>query len=166
MSENTQEVKNMLRTFELLTKAITISPNTKEYNDIKKQMTKEEKVVLKHLQQARSLERHNANKQNGCAKKVPRTKKQKTEVEQSLNNTQAFTERANDQEQTNKPTDEKLTTKQHIHDSAFDLNHVLVADLNENHVDNTLVNDINMTVDTNTDTWAEHNGMTTMSENP
>ena len=129
MTENTQEVKNMLRTFELLTKALAIPVNTKEYNDIKKYMTKEEKAALKHIQQARSLERHNGNKQNGCAKKVPRTKKQKTDPQQSLNNDQSLAERTSDDGSNNDPTDEKPTTEQQMQDNSFDLNHIMVADL-------------------------------------
>ena len=137
MSEKTQEVKNSLRTCELLTKALAMPVNTKEYNEIKKYMTKEEKAALKHTQQARSLERHNINKQNGCAKKVPRTKKQKTEPQQSLNNDQTFAERTSDEGSNKDPIDEKPTTEQQTQDNSFDLNHIIVADLQNIKEENT-----------------------------
>ena len=111
--------------------------NTKEYNEIKKYMTKEEKAALKHTQQARSLERHNINKQNGCAKKVPRTKKQKTEPQQSLNNDQTFAERTSDEGSNKDPIDEKPTTEQQTQDNSFDLNHIIVADLQNIKEENT-----------------------------
>ena len=126
MTESTQEVKNLLRTFELLTKALAMPVNTKEYNEIKKYMTKEEKAALKHLQQARSLERHNANKQNGCAKKVPRTKKQKIDPQQT-----------SDEGSNKDPTDDNPTTEQQSQDNSFDLNHVIVTDLMNINEENT-----------------------------
>ena len=126
MTESTQEVKNLLRTFELLTKALAMPVNTKEYNEIKKYMTKEEKAALKHLQQARSLERHNVNKQNGCAKKVPRTKKQKTDPQQT-----------SDEGSNKDPTDDNPTAEQQSQDNSFDLNHVIVTDLMNINEENT-----------------------------
>ena len=85
MSEHNSEVQHLIVMFTRLTKALEAKVNTKEYNDVKKQMRSVEANALKLLQQARSILKHKENKINGHAKAVPRKSKQPIDLEEYVN---------------------------------------------------------------------------------
>ena len=69
MPDIAMETKNILRSYELLTKALAARANTKEYYEVKQQMSQVEISALKRLQQSRSLANYQTNKAKGRAKK-------------------------------------------------------------------------------------------------
>ena len=104
MTENNSEVQNLITIFTRLSKALEAKVNTKEYNDVKKQMSSVEANALKLLQQSRSILRHKENKINGHAKAVPRKSKQPIDLEQYINtNLNMQSEEANESQQQDVP---------------------------------------------------------------
>ena len=85
MCENNSEVQNLIVIFTRLTNALEAKVNTKEYNDVKKQMSTVEANALKLLQQSRSILKHTENKINGHAKAVPRKSKQLVDLQEYVN---------------------------------------------------------------------------------
>ena len=69
MPDIAMETKNILRAYELLTKALAARANTKEYYEVKKRMSQVEISALRCLQQSRNLANYQANKANGRTKK-------------------------------------------------------------------------------------------------
>jgi hypothetical protein len=69
MTDIAMEAKNIVRAYELLTKALAARANAKEYYEVKKRMSQVEISALKRLQQSRSLANYQTNKANGRTKK-------------------------------------------------------------------------------------------------
>ena len=104
MIENNSEVQNLITIFTRLSKALEAKVNTKEYNDVKKQMSSVEANALKLLQQSRSILKHKENKINGHAKAVPRKSKQPIDLEQYINTSLNMqSEEANESQQQEVP---------------------------------------------------------------
>ena len=68
MPDIAMETKNILRAYELLTKALAARANAKEYYEVKQHMSEVEISALKRLQQSRSLANYQTNKAKGRTK--------------------------------------------------------------------------------------------------
>ena len=65
MSKLTNESEKLLRSYRNISKALSLSPNSKEYIEFKKLMSEDEMMVLRQLKKEISLQNHLANKTNG-----------------------------------------------------------------------------------------------------
>ena len=69
MPDMAMETKNIVRAYELLTKALAARANAKEYYEVKQQRSQVGISSLKRLQQSRSLVNYQTNKAKGRTKK-------------------------------------------------------------------------------------------------
>ena len=77
MSKLTPENEKLLRSYKNITKALTLSPNSREYFEFKKMMTEDELTVLKWLKKEVSHQNHLTNKINGTVSTTNRGRKKK-----------------------------------------------------------------------------------------
>ena len=69
MTENIPEFKKICKTYNLLTNALNVKINSKEYNELKQQMSHDELDALKVLQKARNATNYQTKRASGTNKK-------------------------------------------------------------------------------------------------
>ena len=82
MIEHLPEVKNICKTYNLLTNALKAKINTKEYNELKQQMSHDELSALKVLQQTRNTANYQTKRANGTNKKREKNRTPSEESQQ------------------------------------------------------------------------------------
>ena len=77
MSKLTPENEKLLRSYKSITKALALSPNSREYFEFKKMMTEDELTVLRWIKKEVSHQNHITNKLNGTVSTTNRGRKKK-----------------------------------------------------------------------------------------
>jgi hypothetical protein len=80
MSKLTPENEKLLRSYKSITKALALSPNSREYFEFKKMMTDDELTVLRWLKKEVSHQNHLTNKINGTVSTTNRGRKKKEQT--------------------------------------------------------------------------------------
>ena len=113
MTENLPEFKNICKTYTLLTNALNAKINTKEYNELKQQMSHHELSALKVLQQIRNTTNYQTKRASGTNKKRE-NKRKPSEESQQENNLPESKQVENDQEhrQAEQKQEQTSTTEQ------------------------------------------------------
>jgi LEA14-like dessication related protein len=86
MSKLTPENEKLLRSYKNITKALTLSPNSREYFEFKKMMTEDELMVLRWLKKEVSHQNHITNKINGTVSTTNRGRKKKEQSDAPATN--------------------------------------------------------------------------------
>ena len=82
MIEHLPEVKQICKTYHLLSGALSAKTNTKEYNELKQQMSHDELSALKVLQQMRNMSNYKTKHASGTIKKREKKRKHIEENQQ------------------------------------------------------------------------------------
>ena len=85
MIEHLPEVKQICKTYHLLSGALSAKTNTKEYNELKQQMSQDELSALKVLQQLRNMANYKTKHASGTIKKREKKRKHIEENQQETN---------------------------------------------------------------------------------
>ena len=81
MSKLTPENEKLLRSYKNITKALGLSPNSREYFEFEKMMSEDELTVLKWIKKEMSQQNHIANRINGTVSATNRGRKKKEQAD-------------------------------------------------------------------------------------
>ena len=132
MIEHLPEVKNICKTYNLLTNALKAKINTKEYNELKQQMSHHELSALKVLQQIRNTTNYQTKRASGTSNKREKNRKPPEEHEEENNLLESNqVESKQEHRQTEQTQDHTSTTEQRQSES-----HLAVLQKVEKQTDN------------------------------
>ena len=110
MSKLTPENENLMRSYKNITKALSLSPKSREYFEFKKMMSEDEMKVLRQLKKEISLQNHLTNKTNGT---ISANRGRKKTIQTDAPATELTTTNAtNDSPATNATNDSPATVDQ------------------------------------------------------
>jgi hypothetical protein len=112
MSKLTSENEKLLRSYKNITKALGLSPNSREYFEFKKMMSEEELTVLRCLKKEVSQQNHLTNKINGTVSTTNRGRKKAKQADAPASEQTATTETI-DNTTTSEATTELSLTVEH-----------------------------------------------------
>jgi hypothetical protein len=111
MSKLTPENENLMRSYKNITKALSLSPKSREYFEFKRMMSEDEMTVLRFLKKELSQQNHLTNKTNGSVITNNRGRKKATKPDASVaEQTTTTTDAPVAEPTTDAPTTEQTTT--------------------------------------------------------
>ena len=128
MSKLTPENEKLLRSYKNITKALSLSPNSREYFEFKKMMSEEELTVLRHLKKEVSQQNHLTNKINGTVSATNRGRKKAKEAEAARMEPMTTTEPLTLEASSNTATSEATTEPPTLPSTAMTTESCLTVD--------------------------------------